>query len=107
QYVRNGIQTWIHIWKKNGWKTTERKPVKNADLWQELDRLAQEHDIQWHWVRGHADTPGNHRADELANRGIASVRYAHRGAGVLSPNFSRQFATNRSPAGLSLALTMQ
>ena len=74
QYVRNGIQTWIHIWKKNGWKTTERKPVKNADLWQELDRLAQEHDIQWHWVRGHADTPGNHRADELANRGIASAR---------------------------------
>lgn len=73
QYVKNGIQSWIHVWKKNGWKTADRKPVKNADLWQELDRLAARHDIAWHWVKAHADTPGNHRADELANRGVASL----------------------------------
>jgi ribonuclease HI len=74
QYVKHGIETWIHAWKRNGWKTSVRKPVKNADLWLELDQLAAKHDIIWHWVRGHADTPGNHRADELANRGVESVR---------------------------------
>jgi ribonuclease HI len=74
QYVRNGIQTWIHAWKKNGWKTSDRKAVKNADLWVELERLADKHDIVWHWVKGHADTPGNHRADALANRGVESLR---------------------------------
>jgi ribonuclease HI len=73
QYVRNGIRNWIHAWKKNGWRTSDKKPVKNVDLWQELDRLAGKHDIVWHWVKGHADTPGNHRADELANRGVAAV----------------------------------
>ncbi len=73
QYVRNGIMTWIHAWKNNGWRTADRKPVKNADLWRELDKLAELHDIRWHWVRGHADTPGNHRADELANRGVSKV----------------------------------
>ena len=73
QYVRNGIQTWIHAWKRNGWKTADKKPVKNAELWQELDRLASRHEVTWHWVKGHADTPGNHRADELANRGVASI----------------------------------
>ena len=74
QYMRDGITRFIHAWKKNGWKTSVRKPVKNADLWLELDRLAAKHDIGWHWVKGHADTPGNHRADELANRGVDSVR---------------------------------
>jgi ribonuclease HI len=73
QYVKNGIQTWIHAWKRNGWKTADRKAVKNADLWRELDRLAAQHDIGWHWVKGHADTPGNQRADELANRGVTSL----------------------------------
>jgi ribonuclease HI len=73
QYVRNGIQTWIHTWKRNGWKTADKKPVKNADLWQELDRLAAKHEVVWHWVKAHADTPGNHRADELANLGVASI----------------------------------
>ena len=73
QYVRQGIMTWIHNWKKNGWKTSDRKPVKNADLWQALDRLAAKHDVVWHWVKGHADNPGNQRADELANRGVEAV----------------------------------
>jgi ribonuclease HI len=74
QYVKKGIEDWVHAWKKNGWKTADRKPVKNADLWQELDRLAREHDIEWHWVRGHAETPGNNRADALANLGVDAVR---------------------------------
>jgi ribonuclease HI len=72
QYVRQGIMTWIHNWKKNGWKTSDRKPVKNADLWQTLDQLAASHRIAWHWVKGHADNPGNLRADALANRGVPS-----------------------------------
>ena len=70
QYVRQGIMTWIHNWKKNGWKTSDRKPVKNADLWQALDKLAASHKVAWHWVKGHADNPGNLRADALANRGV-------------------------------------
>ncbi|HEV2979691.1 MAG TPA: ribonuclease HI [Casimicrobiaceae bacterium] len=73
QYVKNGIETWIKVWKRNGWKTSQRKPVKNADLWLELDRLAAAHRVAWNWVRGHADSAGNQRADELANRGAASV----------------------------------
>ena len=74
QYVKNGIETWIHAWKRNGWRTSDRKQVKNADLWLELERLARDHDIEWHWVRGHADTEGNHRADELANRGVEALK---------------------------------
>lgn len=70
QYVRQGIITWIHKWKKNGWKTSDRKAVKNADLWQALDRLSANHKVAWHWVKGHADNPGNLRADALANRGV-------------------------------------
>ena len=70
QYVQKGISQWIHNWKRNGWKTADKKPVKNADLWQILDRIAQQHDITWLWVKGHAGHPGNERADALANRGI-------------------------------------
>ena len=73
QYVKQGIESWIHGWKRNGWKTSDRKPVKNAELWRELDALAQRHEIGWHWVKGHADTAGNVRADELANRGVAGI----------------------------------
>jgi ribonuclease HI len=69
-YVRNGITEWLPNWKKRGWKTAAKKPVKNADLWQRLDRLAQAHQISWHWVKGHSGHPENERADELANRGI-------------------------------------
>ena len=73
QYVKNGIETWIHGWKKNGWKTSDRKPVKNADLWRELEEQAAQHAIRWHWVRGHDANPGNERADALANRGVGAV----------------------------------
>lgn len=70
QYVRNGITAWLPNWKARNWKTAARTPVKNADLWRELDTLAVRHDIRWHWVKGHAGHPGNERADALANRGI-------------------------------------
>ena len=70
QYLRNGIREWLAQWKKRGWKTADRKPVKNQDLWELLDELAARHEIEWHWVRGHAGHDGNERADELANRGI-------------------------------------
>lgn len=70
QYVRQGITTWIHNWKKNGWKTSNKKPVKNADLWQALDAAITNHDVEWHWVKGHAGNPGNEHADALASRGI-------------------------------------
>ncbi len=69
-YVRNGITQWIHNWKKNGWKTSAKKPVKNADLWQELDQLCTDHEIEWHWVKGHSGHPENEIADQLANRGM-------------------------------------
>ena len=70
QYVLKGITEWIFGWKKNGWKTSDKKPVKNADLWQKLDELRAPHHIEWRWVKGHAGHPGNERADALANRGI-------------------------------------
>lgn len=70
QYLRNGITEWLPAWKRRGWRTADRKPVKNQDLWEQLDRLAAEHDVEWHWVRGHSGHAGNERADALANRGI-------------------------------------
>ena len=70
QYVRQGITEWIVQWKRRGWMTADRRPVKNAELWRELDALAGEHHVRWHWVRGHAGHPENERADALANRGV-------------------------------------
>lgn len=70
QYVRKGITEWMAGWKKNGWKTAARKPVKNEDLWRALDEQVARHDIRWHWVKGHSGVPGNERADALANLGI-------------------------------------
>jgi ribonuclease HI len=70
-YVRSGILQWIHNWKKRGWVTSDKKPVKNDDLWRELDALAARHEISWHWVKGHAGDAGNERADALANTGAA------------------------------------
>ncbi len=78
QYVQKGIKEWIHNWKRNGWRTADKKPVKNADLWQALDALAQQHEIKWLWVKGHAGHPGNERADRLANRGIDELLAARR-----------------------------
>lgn len=71
QYVQKGISEWIHAWKRRGWKTADRKPVKNEDLWRRLEAATHTHRIDWRWVRGHAGNPGNERADELANMGIA------------------------------------
>ena len=73
KYVQQGITVWIHDWKKRGWKTADKKPVKNDDLWRRLDELAREHEIEWIWVKGHAGHDGNERADELANRGAETV----------------------------------
>jgi ribonuclease HI len=70
QYVQKGISEWIHAWKRRGWQTADRKPVKNADLWRRLDEVAGAHEVEWHWVKGHAGHPENERADRLANRGI-------------------------------------
>ena len=74
QYVQKGISEWLHDWKRRGWRTADKKPVKNVDLWRELDRLAGMHRVAWHWVRGHAGHPENERADALANRGVESLR---------------------------------
>lgn len=73
QYVQKGISEWIHSWKQRGWQTANKKPVKNADLWKQLDRLCQQHEIEWIWVRGHAGHAGNEQADALANRGVSLV----------------------------------
>ena len=73
QYVQKGISEWIHSWKKRNWRTADKKPVKNDDLWKELDQLSQRHTIEWLWVRGHSGHDGNEQADKLANRGVQSV----------------------------------
>ena len=73
EYVKNGMTTWIHNWKRRGWRTADNKPVNNAELWQRLDSLVAQHQVGWHWVKGHAGDPGNERADALANKGVASV----------------------------------
>tara|TARA_B100001142_G_scaffold198147_1_gene196947 strand:+ start:139 stop:582 length:444 start_codon:yes stop_codon:yes gene_type:complete len=72
QYVKNGITSWIHNWKKNGWKTAAKKPVKNKELWIELDHLIQKHNVSWKWVKGHSGHIENERADELANEAITN-----------------------------------
>jgi ribonuclease HI len=74
QYVQKGISEWIHNWKRRGWKTANKEPVKNADLWRELDQLASQQKIEWIWVRGHAGHTENERADALARRGVELVR---------------------------------
>ncbi|MDZ4202430.1 MAG: ribonuclease HI [Gallionella sp.] len=73
KYVQQGITEWVHNWKLRGWKTADKKPVKNDDLWRRLDVLAAQHQVEWVWVKGHAGHDGNERADALANRGVESV----------------------------------
>jgi ribonuclease HI len=73
-YVRDGVMKWMANWKKNGWKTAARKPVKNQDLWEALDEAISRHDITWHWVKGHAGVPGNEKADALANKGMEAFK---------------------------------
>jgi ribonuclease HI len=76
QYLRNGVTSWIGTWKRNGWRTADRKPVKNVDLWQRLDAALVPHQVRWHWVRGHAGHAINERADALARDAIAKIRSA-------------------------------
>ncbi|WP_371039064.1 MULTISPECIES: ribonuclease HI [unclassified Rhodosalinus] len=73
-YVKNGVTGWIHGWKRNGWKTASKKPVKNAELWQRLDAAQARHDVTWEWVKGHAGHPENERADQLAREGMAPFK---------------------------------
>ena len=80
QYLRGGITGWINGWKRNGWRTADKKPVKNVDLWQRLDAALKQHDVRWHWVQGHAGHAMNERADQLARDAIAELRAAQRGA---------------------------
>ena len=80
QYLRNGIMTWINNWKRNGWRTADKKPVKNVDLWKRLDEALQPHDVKWHWVKGHAGHAMNERADQLARDGLIAARAGAVGA---------------------------
>ena len=73
-YVKDGITKWIHGWKRNGWKTAAKKPVKNEDLWRRLDAALASHDVEWQWVKGHAGHAENERADELARQGISEIK---------------------------------
>ncbi|PQV55813.1 ribonuclease HI [Defluviimonas denitrificans] len=73
-YVKNGVSQWIHGWKRNGWKTADKKPVKNVDLWQRLDEARARHRVTWEWIKGHAGHPENERADELARAGMAPFK---------------------------------
>ncbi|MEQ1888766.1 MAG: ribonuclease HI [Alphaproteobacteria bacterium] len=73
-YLRDGVTKWIHGWKRNGWRTADRKPVKNQDLWQEIETQIQRQQVTWHWVKGHSGHPENERADALANRGMAPFK---------------------------------
>jgi ribonuclease HI len=75
EYVRRGITEWVKSWKARGWKTADRKPVKNQDLWERLDALAAGHKIEWRWVKGHSGVPGNERVDQLANEAIDALRH--------------------------------
>ena len=84
QYVKDGISKWIHGWKRNGWKTADKKPVKNVELWRRLDLALQRHQVSWHWVRGHAGHDDNERADELAREGMAPFR--DRRSGIRNQN---------------------
>ena len=72
-YVKDGITKWLSNWKSNGWRTAAKKPVANQDLWKQLDQAVSNHEVNWHWVKGHSGDPGNERADELANQGVSSI----------------------------------
>jgi ribonuclease HI len=80
QYLRNGIMSWINNWKRNGWRTADKSPVKNVDLWKRLDDALGQHKVQWHWVKGHAGHAQNERADELAREGLIAARAGAVGA---------------------------
>jgi ribonuclease HI len=91
QYMRDGIMKWIKNWKRNGWRTADKKPVKNVDLWQRLEAALERHQVRWHWVRGHAGDVLNERADQLARDGIAAVRAGALGALSSTPPGAKLF----------------
>ena len=95
QYLRNGVLTWMAQWKRNGWRTAEKKPVKNIDLWQRLDALCARHRVRWHWLRGHAGHALNERADVLARDGIAAVRAGIAGALTKEPATGERLLSQR------------
>jgi len=80
EYLKNGVTKWVRGWKRNGWKTAAKKPVKNEDLWRAIDAEATRHEVQWHWVKGHAGHAGNERCDVLANEAITKIKQAHTSA---------------------------
>ncbi len=84
-YVKDGLTKWIHGWKRNGWRTADKKPVKNLELWQALDSAVQRHTISWHWVKGHNGDAMNERADELANEGMAPFKTAKKKRASVMP----------------------
>lgn len=87
-YVKDGLTKWIHGWKRNGWRTAAKKPVKNAELWQMLDEAVQRHEINWHWVKGHAGDEMNERADDLANQGMEPFKSKRASAPKAAPTYS-------------------
>ena len=95
QYLRNGITGWLLQWKRNGWRTADKKPVKNVDLWQRLDAVSAKHRVRWHWVQGHAGHTLNKRADQLAREAIAAVRAG--AAGALAGRSDRARPQRSSP----------
>jgi ribonuclease HI len=102
QYLRNGVTQWIHQWKRNGWRTADRKPVRNVDLWQRLDALCGKHRVRWHWLRGHAGHSLNERADKLAREAIAAVRSgAAATLGKQRPHAQRSPAAKKAAPGVA------
>ena len=93
EYLKNGITSWIHLWKRNGWRTASKKPVKNADLWKRLDDALARHQVRWRWVKGHAGDAMNERADQLARESLVAVRA--RASGPISATYSDRFDTHR------------
>lgn len=98
-YVKDGITKWLAGWKKNGWKTAAKKPVKNQDLWQQLDELNQKRQVEWHWIKGHAGHEGNEKADELANQGVLEP------AGNLSAHLANDLSSPVNPASMTHNMT--
>ena len=100
QYVRNGITKWLHGWKRNGWKTASKEPVKNADLWRALDEATQKHQVDWRWVKGHAGHDINERCDQLAGEAMAAIRQQY-SAQALSAEL-KKFLRSQEPSSAEL-----
>jgi len=97
QYVRQGVLSWMAVWKMNGWKTKKREPVKNEDLWRQLDAEVQRHRVEWHWLKGHAGHAGNERCDVLAGEAIAKIRETHTPAQLAAALAELEAVTKPAP----------